>query len=382
MQARVSSRRVLPITLIGLALVAAGCGRSEAPPAPQAAANAPGAENASFRGLEGFPDPVRLEDGAWEGEPYVDGGSSYPAVYLSKHLTTRGDLDDDGRDEIAAVLVTTTGGTASLFHLVLLRETDSGLEHFATRFLGDRIRIRSLDIRDGGIDVVSIEAGEDDPLCCPTRRVARRFLVRDDSIVVDRETRSGPIERLFGFMTWGHESRSFKTCSGDREGWVVDAMKDVSIADLYEEFATGPYAPVFMDVEGRWFEASDEGFQPGFDDAVEITAVHRVEREGFGCKLDVEGLVFRAFGNEPGWRLDVRPDGATLTSMSLEERVEFSGDGRLSNQQFEFENDEYRMSVAYLEIPCRDSMSGSYFSHQAELRIGDRRYVGCAVPGR
>jgi len=382
MQARVSSRRVLPITLIGLALVAAGCGRSEAPPAPQAAANAPGAENASFRGLEGFPDPVRLEDGAWEGEPYVDGGSTFPAVYLSKHLTARGDLDEDGRDEIAAVLVTTTGGTASLFHLVLLRETDAGLEHFATRLLGDRIRIRSLEIRDGGIDMISIEAGEDDPLCCPTRRVARRFVLRDGGIVVEREARSGPIERLFGFMTWGHENRSFRTCSGDREGWVVDAMKDVSIADLYEEFATGPYAPVFMDVEGRWFEASGEGLQAEFDDAIEITAVHRVEREGFGCSLDVESLVFRAFGNEPGWRLDVRPDGATLTSMNLEERVEFSGDGRLSNQQYEFENDEYRMSVTYLEIPCRDSMSGSYFSHQVEMRIGDQRYPGCAVPGR
>ncbi|MEE4161444.1 MAG: hypothetical protein V2I25_02990, partial [Woeseiaceae bacterium] len=248
--------------------------------------------------------------------------------------------------------------------------------------LGDRIRIRSLDIRDGGIDMISIEAGEDDPLCCPTRRVARRLLLRDDSIVVERETRSGPIERLFGFMTWGHENRSFKTCSGDREGWVVDTMKDVSIADLYEEFATGPYAPVFMDIEGRWFEASNEGFQAEFDDAVEITAVHRVEREGFGCSLDVEGLLFRAFGNEPGWRLDVRPDGATLTSMNLEERVEFSGDGRLSNQQFEFENDEYRMSVTYLEIPCRDSMSGSYFSHRVEMRVGDQRYLGCAVPGR
>ncbi|MEE4162750.1 MAG: hypothetical protein V2I25_09595, partial [Woeseiaceae bacterium] len=167
-----SSRPALGVALIGLALAIAACDRPGTPPAPQAAANAPDVENASFRGLEGFPDPVRLEDGAWEGEPYVDGGSTFPAVYLSKHLTARGDLDDDGRDEIAAVLATTTGGTATRFHLVLLQETDSGPEHFATRFLGDRIRIRSLDIRDGGIDMISIEAGEDDPLCCPTRRVA------------------------------------------------------------------------------------------------------------------------------------------------------------------------------------------------------------------
>lgn len=383
MAAKLSTRRILHAVVIGLSLAAAGCGPATDPAGGETAADSPPRlEDASIHGLAGFPDPVTLTDGKWEGEPFVEGGTSFPAVYLSTHLVSRGDLDGDGSDETAAVIVTTTGGSGSFFYLVLLREAGGELIHFATRLLGDRVRARSLEIRDGGIDLVSIEAGESDPACCPTRRVERRFALDGDTIVVERENRSGPVERLFGFLTWGHESRSFRSCSGDREGWAIDVMKNVALDELYDEFASEPYAPVFMDIEGRWFEAPDTGFAADYEEAIEITAVHRVEREGFGCKLDVDGLIFRAFGNEPGWRLDVRPDGATLSSQTLEEAVAFEGDGRLSNQQFEFENDAWRMSVAYLEIPCRDTMSGTYFSHQAEVRIGDRRYLGCAVPGR
>ena len=159
-------------------------------------------------------------------------------------------------------------------------------------------------------------------------------------------------------------------------------MKQISLAELYEEFATEPYSPVFVDLEGRWINAPNAGFAADFDRALEITDVFRVEGEGFGCDLDVDGLVLRGFGNEPGWRLDVREDGATLSSLTLDDNVEFSGEGRLSNQQFEFENADFRMGVAFLKIPCRDSMSGNYFSHQVQVRFGDRVFNGCGIPGR
>ncbi len=361
-------------------LVLAACGGTDSP-AVDAAAPVDAA-SATYEGLAGVPELVTLADGKWEGEPEVEGASSAPAAYLSRHLTTRGDLDGDGTPETAAVVVTTSGGTGSFINLVIFSEVDSALVQRAHRFLGDRLRIRSLEIIDGTLSMVSIEHGENEPMCCPTQRVDREFALAGSDIELVTETLSGPLERAWGYLVWGHETRTFETCDKSQAGWAVDIVKQQSLAELYDEFATEPYEPVFVDLEGRWIDAPDAGFAADFDKAFEITDIIRVEREGFGCNLDVDGLVLRGFGNEPGWRLDVREDGATLSSLTLEDSVEFSGDGQLSNQQFEFENAEFRMGIAFLKIPCRDSMSGSYFSHQVQVRFGDRVFDGCGVPGR
>lgn len=362
-------------------LLLAGCGKPEQRAVDTIKAPFDVA-NASYTGLSGVPQSVTLRDGKWAGEAAVEGGNSIPAAYLSSHLTTSGDIDGDGSPETVAVVVTTTGGSGSFFNLVVFAAADAGHEQVAIRFLGDRPRIRTLEIDEGILRMVSIEHDEDDAMCCPTQRIDREFILAGKQLEVAAERLSGPLERTWGYLVWSHEARTFKTCDNEREGWVIDFMKRQSLAELYEEFATEPYAPVFVDLEGRWIDAPAAGFATDFDKAFEVTDVFRVEREGFGCELDIDGLVLRGFGNEPGWRLDVRKDGATLSSLTLESAVEFEGDGRLSNQQFEFENAEFRMGVAFLKIPCRDSMSGSYFSHQVQVRFGDRVFTGCGIPGR
>ena len=379
MNRKLSTRQLLALSLASLVL--AGCSESESPSVDSATAPVDVA-NATYTGLAGIPESVTLTDGRWEGDPPVEGGNTFPAAYLSTQLTTRGDMNADGSPETAVIVVTTGGGSGSFFNLVVFAHREAGVEQVATRFLGDRLRIRSLEIVDGSLRMVSIEHGEYEAMCCPTQRIDRDFALAGNKIELASERLSGPLERSWGYLVWGHESRSFRTCEGDREGWVVDAVDRESIAGLYEEFATGPYEPVFFDVEGRWIDTPDAALAEDFAEALEITDVVRVEREGFGCELNVDGLVLRGMGNEPGWRLDVREDGATLSSLTLEDSVDFEGDGRLSNQQFEFQNADFRMSVAFLKIPCRDTMSGSYFSHQVQVRFGDRVFNGCGVPGR
>ncbi len=378
MKLHLSTRPLLAATLVSLVLT--GCGE----PGPPALDTAPSTDvaNTSYSGLAGIPASVTLADGKWEGEPFLEGGNSRPAAYLSQHLTTSGDLNGDGRPETIAVVVTTSGGSGSFFNLVVFTGFDAGLEQAATRLLGDRLRIRSLDVTDGMLRMVSIEHGENEPLCCPTQRIDREFSLTGSEIEIVSERLSGSLERHWGYLVWGHESRSFKTCSADREGWVIDEIARESLAELHSEFATEPYAPVFFDVEGRWVDTPEAAFAEDFAEALEITDIYRVEREGFGCDLDVDGLILRGFGNEPGWRLDVRENGATLSSLTLENSVEFEGEGQLSNQQFEFQNADFRMGVAFLKIPCRDDMSGSYFSHQVQVRFGDRVFTGCGIPGR
>jgi hypothetical protein len=53
--------------------------------------------NASYQGIED--SPVQLENGRWEGKPYVEGGASRPSVGLVEDFSLQGDLDGDGNPE-------------------------------------------------------------------------------------------------------------------------------------------------------------------------------------------------------------------------------------------------------------------------------------------
>ena len=139
---------------------------------------------------------------------------------------------------------------------------------------------------------------------------------------------------------------------------------------------------MFVDVEGRWLDTVAAGIDAPEEKTLEITAVYRVEREGSGCDLALDGMIFLGLGSEPAWRLEVRRDGAVLSSADRTENVVFEGDGQLAARQFEFENEQYFLRLSYLELPCRNPTSGSYFSHTAEFTIGDGRFRGCAIPGR
>lgn len=380
-----SSRSTVHFGALLVAGAVAAC-QGEAPAPAEASAPAGSTEsveslleNATLHGLEGFPDRVGLVDGKWEGEPFVEGGSVSPGVYLSREQTTQGDLDGDGVDEVVSIVITDTGGSGSFYYLVLLRQANGALEHYATEFIGDRVKISSVEVADGGIELSLLEQGDGDAMCCPTLRVDRHYDVKGSLVRLASEHEAGPAERIRGYLVWGHEMRSFKTCKEDREGWVVDSIDAHSLPDLYEALAIEPYDPIFIDIEGRWLGRQSPGFGEQFGDTIEIEDVYRVEREGWGCRLNVEDVVFRGSGNEPSWQLEVREDGAVLSS--IDGTLSWEGNGRLSGKDWVFVNDEQRIEIAYSRRACRDSMSGSWYSHQVEYRIGSNQYAGCAVPG-
>ena len=163
---------------------------------------------------------------------------------------------------------------------------------------------------------------------------------------------------------------------------MLDGIRRQSVRELYDELAITAGEPVFFDVEGRWIDTATAGLEATAERTLEITAVHRMEREGFGCDLALDGAIFLGFGSEPAWRLEVRRDGAELVSADGSEDVTFEGDGQLAARQFEFENDRYLLRLTYNELPCRNPMSGAYFSHTVDFTIGGGRFEGCAVPGR
>ena len=337
---------------------------------------------ATYRGI--LDGPVTLADGRYEGEPFAPGAASRPVVRLVPGMTALGDLDGDGHDEVVVVLAHNSGGSGVFMYLAVMSDGDGSVENIATTNLGDRVKVIDVEINDGKLHSQLVEHGPKDPMCCPTLQVSREWLLEGDRLVEVRQAVKPKEVRVRGHLVWGHETRSFIECDTGREAWLINESGD-ELTSVYEELTASPYQPMFVEVRGAWEDAPTEGFGADYDEALRITELLRAENEGFGCRLDLDGVLFVASGNEPFWRLQVRKDGVSLRSMDAPEEIVFAAP----------EKSEYAGLVTYYssnsrgaEIRitlergrCVDSMSGARYAWAATVDIDGRRLTGCAAEG-
>ena len=136
-------------------------------------------KNGVYEGI--YAEPVQLADGKFEGEPFVEGGASRPTVTFVSHAF--GDLNGDGTTDAAVALVENSGGSGVFWYLAAMINRDGKLFNVATHFLGDRWQVQSMVITDGEIVLDAVTHGPDDPMCCPTQEVTKRYQLQDDQLV-------------------------------------------------------------------------------------------------------------------------------------------------------------------------------------------------------
>jgi heat shock protein HslJ len=97
-----------------------------------------------------------------------------------------------GKDAGAVVLVTEAGGTGTFYDLALLSPEPNGWVNSDVVLLGDRVVIHELAIRDNQLVVTMTTHGPQEPLCCPTLQVERRFAVQGGQLVAVGESVVAP----------------------------------------------------------------------------------------------------------------------------------------------------------------------------------------------
>jgi hypothetical protein len=173
--------RTLPkksYTLAALLLVtlvfAAGCGSQAAPLTEESL------KNAEYQGI--YPDAVKLTEGQYEGQPFVEGGASRPTVVFTEPFAL-GDLDGDGVEDAAVLLVEDSGGSGSFVYLAAVLNRDGQPENVATTLLGDRAQVEELSIDSGQIGVKMLTHGPDDPMCCPSQESQATYTLEGSELV-------------------------------------------------------------------------------------------------------------------------------------------------------------------------------------------------------
>lgn len=129
--------------------------------------------NATYSGIED--QAVTLVDGRWEGQPYAEGGASRPSVGLLRDMYFTGDLDADGQEETVVILWQSSGGTGSNVYIAAMKPENGGYQNISTALLGDRVKLRSGKLDSGRIVLEVLQAGESDPMCCPTQLATRSW---------------------------------------------------------------------------------------------------------------------------------------------------------------------------------------------------------------
>jgi heat shock protein HslJ len=145
-----------------------------------------------------------LTDGRYEGEPYVEGGATRLVVTLVEPIAF-GDLDGDGVDDAAVILVASPGGSGAFYSLEAVRNEGGEPVHLASYSLGDRAQIESLAIEGEKIVLKMVTHGPDDPMCCPTQQVEQTYALQGNELVqtASQIVRSGAADDLdITGITW------------------------------------------------------------------------------------------------------------------------------------------------------------------------------------
>lgn len=135
---------------------------------------------ATYTGI--YDEPITLDDGYYEGEPFVEGGASRPTVTLLTEPVVFGDLNGDGQPDAAVALLSETGGSGAFIYLAVAA-SDGATVNTTTTPLGDRVQISGLVVEDGAIQVTLLTHGPEDPACCPSQEVVRTFRLQDGQLV-------------------------------------------------------------------------------------------------------------------------------------------------------------------------------------------------------
>ncbi len=127
---------------------------------------------------------VQLKDGKFErGAP---GDTDYASIQVT-NFVAKGDLNSDGKDEIAALISENYGGSGVFVFLAIFNNVDGTPTYLASTLIDDRPQLNALSIRNNEIFLDATihgldEQGNAEPMCCPTWHTTRNYRLVNDQL--------------------------------------------------------------------------------------------------------------------------------------------------------------------------------------------------------
>jgi hypothetical protein len=134
-----------------------------------------------------------LVDGIYS-EPAAPGSATMDTVAIYEKWVAFGDLNGDGVGDAAVVLYHDPGGSGTFRYLAAVVDEDGEAVNRDTTSLGDRVRINSLRVDGGEIQMDVVTHGETDPMCCPTDERKWTYELQNGKLVQTADEQVGKVE--------------------------------------------------------------------------------------------------------------------------------------------------------------------------------------------
>ena len=133
-----------------------------------------------YEGIDG--KSFVLENGRFEGEPYVPGGAARLTIELLEEMTAFGDLDGDAVPDAAVLLAVNSGGSGTRVWVAAVTKRYGEATSYGALLVGHRPQLRSLGIEKGRIRLDIVGQGPGDAACCPTHLWNREWGVVEGTL--------------------------------------------------------------------------------------------------------------------------------------------------------------------------------------------------------
>lgn len=185
----------------------------------------------------------------------------------------------------------------------------------------------------------------------------------------------------------GAGSFSFEAYAYDCSGLAVTVRPGADEMTLYlpDRSITLPQVEA---ASGAKYAAGDDGFWgKGINSATLTLAGETIE-----CRLDrqetpwvdarARGAVFRGFGHEPGWHLEIHPERIVVVYRYGEGRAVTPNPGALVDpeqplRRWQATTEAHELSVAVEDRACTDLMSGDLYPSTVKVTLDGSNYSGC-----
>lgn len=207
-----------------------------------------------------------------------------------------------------------------------------------------------------------------------------------DTGVADRGT-------FRGLLVWGDEVRAFTPCGDAEAAWVSDSTG--ALWKLYREMASRPYQPLYAELQGVRAPPPGDGFGSEYTWMLTVEhwlhlAVDTVDcvRKAGGATPapGMEGLEYRAFGNEPFWSVSISPGEIAFQELGSGELLfphapsEQTGDVRIYRARTQTPA-AHEIRIEIRKTDCSDTMADAVYGYAADVLLDGRAYRGCARRG-